>query len=118
MCQCTLIVVERVVDVVFLGHLAHVVKDVIDVVFLVHLAHVVEVVVDVVFLVHLAHVVEVIVDVVFLVHLAHVVEVVVDVVLRELSMIASVEPRYSSHKARYIYVEVVGVGKLQLEHFS
>jgi hypothetical protein len=26
MCQCTLVVVERVVDVVFLAHLAHVVE--------------------------------------------------------------------------------------------
>jgi hypothetical protein len=75
-------------------------------------------VVDVLFLVHPAHVVEVVIDVAFLVHLAHVVKVVVvGVVLRELSMIASVEPRHSSHKARYIYVEVVGVRKLQLEHF-
>jgi hypothetical protein len=86
MCPCTLVVVEGVVDVFFLVHLAHVVEVVIDVAFLVHLAHVVKV-------------------------------VVVGVVLRELSMIASVEPRHSSHKARYIYVEVVGVRKLQLEHF-
>jgi hypothetical protein len=81
-----LVVVEGIVDVVFLGHLAHVVKVVVDGVFLVHLAHVVEV-------------------------------VVVGVVLRELSMIASVAPRHSSHKARYIYLEVVGVRKLQLDHF-
>jgi type III secretory pathway component EscR len=73
----------------------------------------------IVFLGHLAHVVEVVVDVVFLVHLAHVViDVVVGVVLRELSMIASVAPRHCSHKARYMYVEVVGVRKLQLDHFS
>jgi hypothetical protein len=85
MCPCTLVVVEGVVDVLFL--------------------------------VHLAHVVEVVVDVAFLVHLAHVVEVVVSVVLRGLSMIASVAPRHCSHKARYMYVEVVGVRKLQLEHF-
>jgi hypothetical protein len=32
-------------------------------------------------------------------------------------MIASLAPRHSSHKARYIYVEVVGFRKLQLEHF-
>jgi hypothetical protein len=54
---------------------------------------------------------------VFLVHLAHVVEVVVGVVLHGLSMIASVAPRHCSQKARYMYVEVVGVRKLQLEHF-
>jgi hypothetical protein len=102
MCQCTLIVVEGVGDVLFLVHLAHVVELVVDVAFLVHLAHVVELVIDVLFLVHLARVV---------------VDVVVGVVLRELSMRASVAPRHCSHKARYIYVEVVGVRKLQLEHF-
>jgi hypothetical protein len=32
-------------------------------------------------------------------------------------MRASVAPRHCLQKARYMYVEVVGVRKLQLEHF-